>query len=105
MTSTLVSVEYTKKRFFMAQVTGDGISYAKKPIGSFKMVDGLYEVAAYKNSKGAFELEDTTYSFGEEFIIARVKGLAENGTIILEGGDDFWDGATEGMGEYLRKKY
>ena len=72
MTSTLVLVEYTKKRFFKAQVTGDGISYAKKPIGSFKMVDGLYEVTAYKNSKGAFELEDTTYSFEEDFIIARV---------------------------------
>ena len=74
------------------------------------MVDGVFEVTAYKNSKGAFELEDTTYSFEEDFIIARVKGLAENGTIILEGGggggeDDFWDGAMEGMGEYLREKY
>ena len=86
MTSTLVLVKYTKKRFFMAHVTGDEISYAKKTIGSFKMVNG-YDVTAYKNSNQAFELEDSYYSFKEEFIIARVKGLVENGTILIEGGE------------------
>ena len=43
MTSTLVLVEYTKKRFYMACVSGDKIAYAKKTVGSFKMVDGTYE--------------------------------------------------------------
>ena len=42
MTSTLVLVEYTKKRFYMACVSGDKIAYAKT-VGSFKMVDGTYE--------------------------------------------------------------
>ena len=67
------------------------------------MVDG-YDVTAYKNSKQAFELEDSYYSFKEEFIIARVKGLEENGTILIGGDEDFWDGAKEGNGRILKEK-
>ena len=104
MTSTLVLVEYTKKRFYMACVSGDKIAYAKK--NSRKLQNGWWDLwTVYKNYKQDFELEPSSYSFGEEFIIAWVEGQVHS-TLFMEGGDeDFWDGAKEGMTEYLRKKY